>query len=214
MRFRGPRSEPLPEIYFPHAQRSYLILNVVLKSAGDPRALIPAVRAVLKEVDPQKPAHGLYPLEDLIGATYARDRQAMVALLVFAGTRSSSRCSASTASSSQRVRERSREIGIRMAMGADRSRLVGWVAEGGPAADRVGVAAGLLAAWTLAGTIEGLAVRRGADRCDDRRRRRCRPGRRRDGGDADPVLASDADRSGRDPPAGVRTHSTRSAFQN
>ena len=59
MRFRGPRSEPLPEIYLPHAQRSYLILNVVLKSAGDPRALIPAVRAVLKEVDPQKPAHGL-----------------------------------------------------------------------------------------------------------------------------------------------------------
>ena len=61
-------------------------MNVVLKTAGDPRGLIPTVRAVLKEIDPQKPAHGLYPLEDLIGATYARERQAMVALLVFAGT--------------------------------------------------------------------------------------------------------------------------------
>ena len=84
MRFRGPRSEPRAEIYLPHAQRSYLILNVVLKIAGDPRALIPAVRAALKDIDPQKPAHGLYPLEDLIGATYARDRQAMMTLVMFA----------------------------------------------------------------------------------------------------------------------------------
>ena len=130
MRFRGPRSEPRLRSTSPHAQRSYLILNVVLKSAGDPRALIPAVRAVLKEVDPQKPAHGLYPLEDLIGATYARDRQTMVTLLVFAGTTIFLAVLSVYGVLSQRVRERSREIGIRMAMGADASSLVGWVAQG------------------------------------------------------------------------------------
>ena len=86
VRFRGPRSDPAPEIYIPHAQRPYLVMNVVVRSAGDPRALVPAVRAALKDIDPQKPAQGLYPLEELIGATYARDRQAMVTLLVFAGT--------------------------------------------------------------------------------------------------------------------------------
>lgn len=86
VRFGGPRSEPVPEIYFPHAQRSYLILNVVIRSAGDPRTLIPDVRAALKAVDPLKPAHGLYALEDLTGATYARERHAMIALVIFAGT--------------------------------------------------------------------------------------------------------------------------------
>jgi putative ABC transport system permease protein len=37
-RFRGPRSEPLAEIYIPHARASYLILNVVIRAAGDPRS--------------------------------------------------------------------------------------------------------------------------------------------------------------------------------
>jgi hypothetical protein len=78
--------ERLAAIYLPQAQRPYLIVNAAIKAAGDPRALIATARAVLKGVDPQKPAHGLYPLEDLIGATYARGRQGMVTLLVFAGT--------------------------------------------------------------------------------------------------------------------------------
>src|SRR6185295_6826887 len=84
IRFRGPRSTPLAEIYIPHAQAPYLILNVVVRTTGDPRAIAPAVRQALKEVDPQKPAHGLNALEDLMGASYAPDRQAMVTLLVFA----------------------------------------------------------------------------------------------------------------------------------
>src|SRR5204862_1605078 len=66
IRFRGPRSEPAAEFYQPHAQRPYLILNVVLKTTGNPRALIPQVRAALMSIDPQKPAQGLYPLDDLI----------------------------------------------------------------------------------------------------------------------------------------------------
>jgi predicted permease len=156
VRFRGPRSEPQAEIYLPHAQRSYLILNVVIKAAGDPRALVSTVRSVLKEVDPHKPAHGLYPLEDLIGATYARDRQAMVTLLVFAGTAIFLAVLGVYGVLSQRVRERSREIGIRIAMGADTTSLIAWVAGVGLRLMGIGAAAGLLGAWALTGALEGL----------------------------------------------------------
>jgi predicted lysophospholipase L1 biosynthesis ABC-type transport system permease subunit len=158
MRFRGPRSEPLPEIYFPHAQRSYLIMNVVLKTTGDPRALVPSVRAAMQEIDPQKPAHGLYPLEDLLGATYARERQAMAALLVFAGTAIFLAVLSVYGVLSQRVRERAREIGIRMAMGASAFSLVGWVAGAGVRLMTIGLAAGLVAAWMLSGTLDRLLV--------------------------------------------------------
>lgn len=156
MRFRGPRSTPLAEIYLPHAQRSYLILNVVVKSSGDPRALIPAVRSVLNDLDPQKPAHGIYPLEDLVGATYARDRQAMVALVVFAGAAIFLAVLSVYGVLSQRVRERAREIGIRMAMGADRMSVVGWVARTGLWLVAAGLITGLAGAWALTGALEGL----------------------------------------------------------
>ena len=38
IRFRGPRGQASFEIYLPHAQRPYLVMNVVVKAAGDPRA--------------------------------------------------------------------------------------------------------------------------------------------------------------------------------
>jgi ABC-type antimicrobial peptide transport system permease subunit len=117
---------------------------------------MPVVRDALREVDSQKPAQGLYALEDLLGSTYARDRQAMVTLAVFAGTAIFLAVLGVYGALSQRVRERAREIGIRVAMGADTRRLVGWVAWAGLRLVGLGVVAGLVTSWLLAGTIEGL----------------------------------------------------------
>jgi putative ABC transport system permease protein len=156
VRFRGPRSAPLAEVYLPHAQRSYLILNVTIKTPRDPRTLIPAVRQVMKEIDPHKPAHGAYPLEDLVGATIARDRQAMFTLVLFAAAAVGLAVMSVYGVLSQRVRERSREIGIRVAMGADRTRVVGWVTGLGLRMILVGLVVGLGVAWALSGTLSGL----------------------------------------------------------
>jgi putative ABC transport system permease protein len=54
------------------------------------------------------------------------------------------------------VTERTREIGIRMAMGASAAGLVGWVARVGVRLMGVGLAAGLLAAWLASNALEGL----------------------------------------------------------
>lgn len=156
VKFRGPRSQPALEIYLAHAQRSYLILNVVVKTAGDPRALIAPVRSTLKSVDPQKPAQGLYPLEDLMGATYARDRQVMVVLLAFASTVGFLALLAMYGALSQRVRERSREIGIRVAMGAHPWTVVGWIAASGGRLFAIGLASGIVATRMASGALNGL----------------------------------------------------------
>ena len=57
VRFGGPRAAPRLEIYLPHAQRPYLVMNVAVRTKGDPRLLIASVREVLREIDPGKPAH-------------------------------------------------------------------------------------------------------------------------------------------------------------
>jgi putative ABC transport system permease protein len=154
VRFRGPRSEPLAEIYLPHAQRPYLIQNVVVRTAGDPRALIPWVRAAFREIDPQKPAQGQYALEDLIAVTYTRDRQMTVILGVFAMAATFLAALGIYGVLSQRVRERSKEIGIRLAIGGRASHVVEWIAGWAVRQLAIGLAIGLLVAWVLSSTLE------------------------------------------------------------
>jgi putative ABC transport system permease protein len=156
VRFAGPRSAPRPEIYLPHAQRPYLILHVVVKASGDPRALAPAVRAVLHDVDAQKPAQSLHTLDELVGATYARDRQVVATLVVFALAATALALLGVYGVLAHRVRERTREIGIRMAMGADAAGVVRWVAVAGLRLVAAGAGAGLAAAWASAGLVEGM----------------------------------------------------------
>jgi putative ABC transport system permease protein len=57
---------------------------------------------------------------------------------------------------SQRVRERSREIGIRIAMGARRSQVLAWVAMTGLRLIAIGINIGVVAAWVATGALAGL----------------------------------------------------------
>jgi putative ABC transport system permease protein len=128
VRFGGPRQEPRLELYLAHAQRPYLVMNMAVRTAGDPRHLAPAVRAVLHDLDAKKPAHGLYALTDLLDATYARDRHATRVLSSFAVVAALLSLLGIHGILTHRVRERTREIGIRMAVGADHARVLRWIA--------------------------------------------------------------------------------------
>ena len=126
--FSGPRSEPRLEIYMPHAQRPYLILNVAVRTTGDPMRLAPALQAVLHEIDPAKPAHGIHSLDHLLGLTFQRDRQGMWVAVTFAALAVLLAALSLHAMLALRVRERLGEIAVRIALGADRPTLLAWVA--------------------------------------------------------------------------------------
>ena len=156
VRFGGPRSEPRPEIYLSHARHPYLVLNVALRTAAEPGVLAPSVRQILKELDAEKPAHGVHTLDDLLGATYARDRQAMLALLVFAAAAASLSLLGVHGVLLHRVRERTREIGIRMAIGAGQGKVLSWVAAHGLRLTFRGLTLGLLLAAASSRVLEAL----------------------------------------------------------
>jgi putative ABC transport system permease protein len=161
VRFRGPRSDPRLELYLAHAQRPYLVLNVAVRSSVDPLALAPAIRSVLHEIDAQKPAHGIHPLEQLLGATVSRDRQAMLVTSAFAGAALLLSALSLYAMLALRVRERLREIAVRLALGAGRSTLLGWVAGYGLRLVAGGVLLGLalaaLSTRALSGVLFGVS---------------------------------------------------------
>ncbi|MEE9226973.1 MAG: ABC transporter permease, partial [Acidobacteriota bacterium] len=62
LRFYGLRSQPRPEVYLPHAQRSYLIMNIAVRTDGDPARQVAGLRRAVLEIDPDQPAHSILPL--------------------------------------------------------------------------------------------------------------------------------------------------------
>ena len=156
VRFGGPRSEPRLEIYIPHAQRPYLVMNVAVKTTQEPWRLAPAVRAVLRDLDPQKPAHGIHALDDLLGATYGRDRQALIVLGGFAVSATLLALFGVHGVLLHRVRERTREIGIRMAIGAGRRQVLAFVAGHGLRLTGLGLVLGLALAAATGRAFEAI----------------------------------------------------------
>jgi putative ABC transport system permease protein len=156
VRFGGPRTEPRHEIYLPHAKHPYFVMNIAVRASGDPLALGPAVREVLRQLDPGKPAHGLHALDELLGNTYSRDRQATLVLTAFAAVAVLLSLLGIHGILSHRVRERTREIGIRMALGADRAHVLRWTAGHGLKLTLIGVLLGSVLAAVSARVVSGL----------------------------------------------------------
>jgi ABC-type antimicrobial peptide transport system permease subunit len=118
--------------------------------------MAPAVREVLRALDPQKPAHGIQTLDELLGATYSRDRHAMLVLSAFAAVSVLLSLLGVHGILSHRVRERRREIAIRMAVGADRAHLLRWIAGQAMKLTLIGVAVGVLLAAASARAVSSL----------------------------------------------------------
>jgi len=111
---------------------------------------------VLRELDPQKPAHSIAPLEDLLANTVARDRFSMLLLGGFAGTALLLAALGIYGVLAQRAEQRVREFGIRMALGARRADIVGLMTGQGMRLVMAGAMAGLLGAWWLTRFLEGM----------------------------------------------------------
>lgn len=156
VRFRGPRSAPDREIYLPHAQRPYLTMNVVVKADGDPRLLAADVRRVMRDIDPQKPPQSVDALEDLLRETYAREQLTMATLVAFAAAAALLAALSVYGVLSRLVGERTRDIAIRITMGAEPRALLRWIAGMGTRMLLSGIGIGWLATRLGSNSIAGV----------------------------------------------------------
>ena len=83
-RYDGPRSEPVPEIFIPHSQNPYLVMNVIARTTLDPVAVAQTARAYALRVDPDQPVHSVTTMDQLLGDAVQLDRFAMLLITLFA----------------------------------------------------------------------------------------------------------------------------------
>jgi predicted permease len=121
-------------------------LNVVLRTAGDPLAMTETVRAAMREVDPTLPIQRFTSQTEQISLRFAQERLFATAYTAFGALALVLACIGLFGLMSYNVARRTNEIGIRMALGAQRGTVVGMVMGESMLLVGIGVAVGLIAA--------------------------------------------------------------------
>jgi predicted permease len=143
-------------LYMPQSQYISRAMNVVLRSSTDPTTLAPAVNHELRELDHDLPMFRVLTMEQRVAASLARRRFSTVLLGVFAGLALALAAIGIYGVMSYLVNQGTREIGIRMALGATQRGIVQLVVRQGMVLALLGVLTGLLAAFVFTRIVSGL----------------------------------------------------------
>jgi putative ABC transport system permease protein len=155
--FDGPETELRPMTYWDHRQfRDFPQMTLMVRSAGDPTAVLSAVRGAVQEMDPLLPLYNVRTVEDLYDDALARPRFATVALGAFAGLGLLLAAIGIYGVIAYVTQQRSREIGIRLALGADRASVLRMVVRQGALLVGAALAVGGVGALGLTRLLQGM----------------------------------------------------------
>jgi putative ABC transport system permease protein len=146
----------MPHLFLPEKQIATNTMTVYVRTAASPEALEEPVRREIQAVDPDLPVFGVRSLRSIVSDSLAARRFAMQILAFFAATAMLLAAIGIYGVMAYFVSQRVREIGVRMALGAQRSDVMKLIVWKGMSLALVGVMAGLVAALALARLISGL----------------------------------------------------------
>jgi len=149
------RTPPLM-VYLPYWWRSRMTTQLVVKTAGDPAAIMPAVRRAVSGVDEEIAIGNARPLEQLVGTSMAGRRYQVQLFVAFGVVALFIAALGVYAVTAYGVSQRRRELNIRAALGAQPGQVLGMVARqsGGPIV--AGLAAGVIGAVGLSRVVASL----------------------------------------------------------
>ena len=144
------RETPVPEFMVLYRQRPWTFMSVVIETPARPAGAAADVRRTLASVDPDLPAPALRPMADLVRSSVSLDRFEMLLLAVFAGLALVLAAVGLYGVMSFLVSRRTREMAVRLALGATSRDVWRLVVGDGPKLAAMGIAAGVALGLTLA----------------------------------------------------------------
>ena len=148
-----PRQPAAPQLFVPYAQRPVRSLWFVVRTANDPRTLAPSIRATVRGFDADLAVSALTSLDDLQAGAIARPRFYSALLALFAIAALALAVTGIFGVMSYAVAERTREIGIRMALGAHAAGVLRTIVGRAVTLALVGTAIGVAGALAVGGVI-------------------------------------------------------------
>ncbi len=164
VRVRGLERDAEPQVYVPYRQvpdgwlSFYAPKDLALRASGDPTLLLPALRAIIRETDPEQPISNVRLLDEIVDAQMAPRRTQLVTLLAFAGLAFLLAAIGIYGLLSFAVSNRAQEIGVRMAVGATPASILRMVLREGLLLAALGAIVGAAAAWAAGRWLESLLV--------------------------------------------------------
>ena len=147
---------PASEAYIPYAQAPLATISVAVRAAGDPAALLPAVRQRIAAVDASLAVIRTQTMVEVVDASTGSMRLASTLTSVFAALAALLAAVGIYSLVSYSVASRTREIGIRVALGAHPASVLRLVVGEGMKLTAIGLALGVAGTWWLTGTLRSL----------------------------------------------------------
>ena len=150
-------SEPkLAELYFPVSQRPELLMTVLLRAKGDPQGVVSAVREAVQSSDPSLPVFNIRTMESQLSEELVTQRLSVVLVSLFSVLALLLAAVGLYGVLAYSIAQRTREIGIRIALGAESGSIVNLVVRQGLMIVGIGLAAGILGSVILTHLIQSL----------------------------------------------------------
>jgi putative ABC transport system permease protein len=157
VRYRSPGTQENQfQAYFPYTQDDSTYQVLVARCQGDPNALIAAVRKVVQSIDPDVPVPNIKAFDDVIAQKLVTRKLASTLVSLFSGAALCLSAIGLYGVLTYSVSQRRREIGIRIALGAESLKIVQLVTQQGFKVVGIGLIAGTVVALVCARFIEGM----------------------------------------------------------